>query len=103
MATNPGRRAAKSGRDAGTYAMTEPNLLPSPDPAPDVTVPPPDVTVPPSSPPRRNLAPWLYGLGFLVLAVAIVYVWQYPNTPSDSTEEQAAIQAIGQRLAELDG
>jgi hypothetical protein len=75
--------------------MTEPNLLPPPDPAPDVTVPP-------SSPARRNLAPWLYGLGFLILAVAIIYVWQYPNTPSDSTDEQAAIQAIGQRLADLD-
>lgn len=83
--------------------MTEQNLLPPPD-----QVPPPDPA--PSAPasPRhhagRDVVPWLYGLGFLVLAAAIFYLWQYPSTPSEPTEDKSAIaiQAVAQRLADVD-
>jgi hypothetical protein len=76
--------------------MTEQTLLPPPDPAPDVAVPAPN-------PPRRDLVPWLYGLGFLILALAIVYLWQYPSAPSEPAEDKVALQAVVQRLTDLDG
>ena len=50
------------------------------------------------APPRRNLGPWLYGLGFLLLAGAIFYVWQYPNTSGESS----GMQAIEQHLSDID-
>jgi hypothetical protein len=75
--------------------MTEPTLLPPPDPAP----------VAPASPgkqPRRDAVPWLYGLGFLVLAAAILYLWQYPSTPSEPAEDKSAIQTVAQHVADID-
>jgi hypothetical protein len=75
--------------------MTEPPLLPPPDPAP----------MAPVSPGNRSgwgFVPWLYGLGFLVLAAAIIYLWQYPSTPSEPADERLAIQAVAQRLADVD-
>lgn len=71
--------------------MTEQPLLP----APDETSGPIAV---PQAPPRRNLGPWLYGLGFLLLAGTIFYVWQYPNTSGESS----AMQAAEQRLSDID-
>jgi hypothetical protein len=41
-------------------------------------------------------------LGFLVLAAAIFYLWQYPSTPSESANDRSAIQAVAQRLADID-
>jgi hypothetical protein len=69
--------------------MTELPLLPPPDPPPN--------------PRRRDLVPWLYGLGFVVLAAAIIYLWQYPGTPDEPPGNAAAIQAVGQHLADIDG
>ena len=71
--------------------MTEQPLLP----APDETSGPIAV---PQAPPRRKLGPWLYGLGLLLLAGAIFYVWQYPNTLG----EASAMQAIEQHLSDID-
>jgi hypothetical protein len=74
--------------------MTEPPLLQSPDPAPG--------PVAPANQPARYIVPWLYGLGFLVLAAAIFYLWQYPSTPSEQTDDRSAIQAVAQKLADID-
>jgi hypothetical protein len=72
--------------------MTELPLLPPPDPPPEA-----------SNPRRRDPVPWLYGLGFVVLAAAIIYLWQYPGTPDEPPGNAAAIQAVGQHLADIDG
>ena len=76
--------------------MTEQSLLPHPDEPPASTVVPPPA-------PQRNLAPWLCGLGFLVLAGAVFYLWQYPSTLDETHRNAAATQALDQRLAALDG
>jgi hypothetical protein len=78
--------------------MTEQPLLPPPDETPD----PEPVFVAPK-PPRRDPVPWLYGLGFIILAAGIFYVWQYPNTPGEPTGEASAVQAVEQHLADIDG
>jgi len=75
--------------------MTERPFLPPPDSSPEAAV-----AAPPQ--PRRNLLPWLYALGLLVLALAIVYVWQYPNIPSTPPSDVSAVQAAEQRLADVD-
>jgi uncharacterized coiled-coil protein SlyX len=75
--------------------MTEPPLLPPPDPAPSAPVSPGNRS-------GRDIVPWLYGLGFLVLAAAIFYLWQYPSTPSEPADDRSAIQTVAQRLADMD-
>ena len=75
--------------------MTETPLLPPPDPDPEVTAPAP-------GPPRRNVVPWLYAIGFIVLASAIIYLWQFPTTSDEPARNEAAIQAVEQRLADTD-
>jgi hypothetical protein len=75
--------------------MTETPLLQPPDPAPSLPAPP-------GNQPRRDVVPWLYGLGFLVLAAAIFYLWQYPGTPNEPADNASAIQAVAQRLADVD-
>jgi hypothetical protein len=75
--------------------MTDQTLLPPPD------EPPEPVMVAPK-PPQRDLVPWLYGLGFFVLAVAIFYLWQYPSSPVETTEVPSVIHAVEQRLADID-
>jgi hypothetical protein len=75
--------------------MTDQPLLPSLDsPAESVAAEP--------MRPQRNLVPWLYGLGFLVLAFAIFYLWQYPSVPNEAADATPAIHAIEQRLADID-
>jgi hypothetical protein len=71
--------------------MTELPLLPPPDPPPEA-----------SKPRRRDLVPWLYGLGFVVLAAAIIYLWQYPGTPDEPSSNASAMQAIEQHLTNID-
>lgn len=75
--------------------MTEQPLLPPPDEAPEPVVAAPNT-------PQRDRFPWLYGLGFLVLAAAILYVWQHPTVPEDASANASAIQAAEQRLADID-
>jgi hypothetical protein len=74
--------------------MTEQTLLPPPDEPHEAPVA--------ASKQRPNPVPWLYGLGFLVLAAAVFYLWQYPNAPADTGRETTALQALEQRLAEID-
>jgi hypothetical protein len=81
--------------------MTEQPLLPPSDEAPEAVVPEPAVTAP--KPPQRDLVPWLYALGFLVLAGAVFYLWQYPSTPGEPAAEASAIQSVEQHLADIDG
>ena len=76
--------------------MTEQPLLPPPEELPEPVVAAP-------KPPNRRLVPWLYGLGFLALAAAIFYLWQYPSTSSDTAGDASAKQAIESRLADIDG
>ncbi len=70
---------------------------PEPDPAPE----PPTVAPPPV---RHSLLPWLCAAGFLVLAAAILWVWQNPVLPppprSGPLEQQVA--ALEARVARLE-
>ncbi len=74
--------------------MTEPTLLPPPDPPPATSV-----TAP--TPARHNVVPWFYALGFLILAAAIVYLWRYPGTLGETTGEASALHELDQRLADM--
>jgi hypothetical protein len=74
--------------------MTEQPLLPPPD------QPPEPVPVTPKAP-RRNLAPWFYGSGFVILAVAIFYVWQNPGVPDQNPDEASARQAVQQQVGDI--
>jgi hypothetical protein len=73
--------------------MTEQPLLLPPDEAPDPVVVAPQTN-------RRDPVPWLYGLGFLVLAAAIFYLWQFPSTPGAG--DALEIQTAERRLADID-
>jgi hypothetical protein len=78
--------------------MTEQTLLPPPDDTPEPVAAPP-------KPPQRDLVPWFYGLGFVVLAAAIFYLWQYPGSPGESAADTSAVQAVQavtQRVADID-
>ncbi len=74
--------------------MTEQTLLPPPDP-------PPTASATTSTAARRNVAPWFYALGFLILAAAIFFLWQYPSTSSDIANEASALHQLDQRLADI--
>ncbi|HEY4043601.1 MAG TPA: mitofilin family membrane protein [Rhodopila sp.] len=54
------------------------------------------------APQRYRIIPWLYALGFVLLAAAIIYLWQYPGMPGESVDEVQALHAIGQHLDEVD-
>ena len=56
-----------------------------------------------AQPPRRDILPWLCALGFVVLAGGIFYLWQYPKPPQETAENAAAIHALDQRVADVDG
>jgi hypothetical protein len=53
-----------------------------------------------SRPARRDMLPWLCAIGFVVLAAAIVYLWQYPGTPGDTTAGVSDTQMAEIRVAE---
>jgi hypothetical protein len=55
-----------------------------------------------AKPSHRSLAPWFNGLGFLVLAGAIFYVWQYPRSPAETAARTSADNAVEQRLSDMD-
>lgn len=72
----------------------QPLLLPPDEPSEPVAAAP--------NPPKYDLVPWLYGLGFLILAAAIFYLWQYPGMPTQSVGDASATHAIEQHLADID-
>jgi hypothetical protein len=74
--------------------MTDQPLLSPPD---ELSEP---VTVAPV-PARHNLVPWFYGLGFLILAAAIFYLWQYPSMPSEAAGDSSASQAVERQFADI--
>ena len=45
----------------------------------------PTASVTSPTPARRNVVQWFYALGFLILAAAIIYLWQYPSTLGENT------------------
>ena len=75
--------------------MTEPTLLPPPDQPPETPVTSP-------SQPRRDLVPWFYGAGFLIMAAAIFYLWQYPSMPGEPAGEASAVHDLEQRIVAID-
>ena len=57
----------------------------------------------PAKPKQRDVVPWLYVLGFVILGLAIFYLWQFPGTRvEEPPAEAAAIQAMQQHLADID-
>ena len=56
---------------------------------------------PPSAhrPARRPLLPWLTAAGFVILAVAIAWVWRHPALPPASTE---ATDTLGRQIGALE-
>jgi hypothetical protein len=74
--------------------MTEQTPLPAPEPLSPASIAPQSVH-------RRNVVPWFYALGFLILATAIFYLWQYPNSPGETVGETSARHELDQRLAEI--
>ena len=81
--------------------MTEPDPPHVAHPAPEPLATPEDA---PPSRPRRNLLPWLCGVGFLVLAAAIGFVWQYRPATQAGTQAELAeqVQALQTRVAQLE-
>ena len=71
------------------------------------SVAPATPSVPPASAPARIAAkadpmPWLYGGGFLILLLGLVFVWLNPNLPPSLAAAAPAIQSADQRIAVLD-
>ena len=72
--------------------MTEPAALPPPDPSP----------APEPAPHHHDVLPWLTGAGFVVLAVALFWVWRHPAAPAQSpqlADLAARVAALEQRSA----
>ncbi len=89
--------------------MSEPQALPPPEDAepvePAPQVPPPEP--PPRRPRERNLVPWLYVLGFIVLALALIWIWQNPIPGSqppapDLTPVERQLAALQAKVAALE-
>lgn len=74
----------------------QPALLPPDPPANEAALPPPRPRG------RTNPIPWLFALGFLILAGANYYLWQYPNIPTDTVASAADMHAVQQRLDAVD-
>lgn len=51
---------------------------------------------------KQNPSPWLYGLGFVILAAAIFYAWQNPRKAEDIAAIATAVRTIEQHLSETD-
>ncbi len=78
--------------------MTKQTSFPSSD-EPTVQADMPPIAERPNQP---HLFPWLYGLGFLFLTMAILYVWRYPNMPPETPGWQPEVLAVQQKLAAVD-
>lgn len=81
--------------------------------APAEIVEPPIEPAPPPPPPaapqrRRDVVPWLYGFGFVVLAAVMVFLWQNPSSPPGGADADAVqaltrqVQALEARVARLE-
>jgi hypothetical protein len=82
--------------------MTEPDAPlaadpPAAAPEPPAAEPPPQ---PPLARPVRDALPWLFGLGFLVLAGAIGFVWW--SSQQTQSQPPADLQALEDRVAQLE-
>ncbi len=86
--------------------MTDPTL-PDPNPIPgpvaDPAAPPPErVRVDDAAPGRRrDLLPWFYVLGFLILAGAVFYLYQNPTVPSGIQQEAVRVDTLQQQVQRL--
>lgn len=77
--------------------MTDQTYLPSPD-QPDRPV-----VAPPYAPAaKRDRLPLLCGVGFLILAIALLLVWLFPNAPAELQSAVADLRGTQQRLADVD-
>jgi hypothetical protein len=81
--------------------MTDTPALPAPEPEDRPPEPPP-----PEPRPRRNVVPWFYAFGFLVLAGAIGYLWvntQMPNGAGGTGQAAPSddLQAVNQQLQSI--
>ncbi len=80
--------------------MSEPPALPPPETEPE-TVPVPEQPSPPP-PSHRGLLAWLVGaVAFIVLAAAIVWVWQNPILPPPPLQSQALEQQVAELKAQI--
>jgi hypothetical protein len=70
---------------------------PAPEPAPSRPL---NLEPPPAA--RDTLLPWLCGLGFLVLAGAIGFVWWSAQQPQSQPQPSADLQALQDRIARLE-
>ena len=85
--------------------MSEPAAKPSPEPLPEV--PPEPIAEPPAAapPPPHHLLPWLSGIGFVVLVVGLLWVWQHPVAPPATPQVEALTRQLDElqsRLASLE-
>jgi hypothetical protein len=72
--------------------MTEPPALPPPEPSEEPSAPPP-------RPPREWL-PWLTGAGFLILALALIGLWQQTTVSTPGTGQ--AIEVLARQISTLE-
>ena len=75
--------------------MSDQTYLPSPD-QPDRPA------APLHAPVGRDRLPLLCGLGFLVLAIAILLVWLFPGSPAELQSAVADLHGAQQKLADVD-
>ena len=84
--------------------MTEIEAQPMADTPAPRTEPTPEATTAPGSSSRRDLLPWLCGLGFLVLLGLMFYLWQNPvGSPADQLADMNnRLGALDARLGRLE-
>jgi len=72
--------------------MNETPALPPPDEPEPVVQPPP-----PAAPRNRDLVPWVYALGFVVLGLALLWIWRNPNPAAPSVRPER-VDTISQQV-----
>ena len=72
----------------------EPPALPAPEPPPESPPTPPPQRQRPQA--QRNLVPWIYGLGFVVLIFALLWIWQNPNPSPDALRPSQISDLVSQ-------
>ena len=61
-------------------------------------LPPPDALADAPRAPKRDLVPWVYGAGFVILASGLIWLWQNPAPPPAT----GRMEVLEQRLARLE-